>query len=269
MGYSVESRLTTYLRILQNKVNAGEDAYPLKDRAIALDFEAKAPEGLKPTTALDPRVAEPTHVSISFKGMTGNKYITDVFRWSDDVKDFIEKLVNMNILLVVYNAYYDIPLATWNTKIDPDLRNIPATIIDGKVLTWIVNRDQLKKKVLGLKKQAEVHLGVKMTQFEDVTKAYEKQLKELDKQIVKNGKACKAELIKEKAVLAIKADTTFEINPTTLIENPATLALKNKYNEPGVPVSILFLPGTKEPVRLREILFKEKLKVLLQQLPSK
>jgi thiol:disulfide interchange protein len=71
-----------------------------------------------------------------------------------------------------------------------------------------------------------------------------------------------AELIEEKAVLAIKADTTLDTYP-------ATLALKNKYNEPGVPVTILFLPGTDEPVRLREILFKKKLKELLQELPSK
>ncbi|MHC4728011.1 MAG: thioredoxin family protein, partial [Planctomycetota bacterium] len=71
-----------------------------------------------------------------------------------------------------------------------------------------------------------------------------------------------AELIEEKAVVAIKADTTLD-------KYPATLALKNKYKEPGVPVTILFLPGTDEPVRLREILFKEKLKELLQELPSK
>ena len=49
-----------------------------------------------------------------------------------------------------------------------------------------------------------------------------------------------AGLIEEKAVLAIKADTTLDTYP-------ATLALKNKYNEPGVPVTILFLPGTDEP----------------------
>jgi len=40
-----------------------------------------------------------------------------------------------------------------------------------------------------------------------------------------------AKLIEEKAVLAVKADTTAK-------DYPATLALKNKYNEPGVPVTI-------------------------------
>lgn len=70
-----------------------------------------------------------------------------------------------------------------------------------------------------------------------------------------------AELIEEKAVLAIKADTTAN-------DYPATLALKNKYNEPGVPVTILFLPGVEEPVRLHEIFFAGKLKELLQELPS-
>ncbi|MBN1806990.1 MAG: thioredoxin family protein [Sedimentisphaerales bacterium] len=71
-----------------------------------------------------------------------------------------------------------------------------------------------------------------------------------------------AKLIEEKSVLAIKADTTLDTNP-------ATSALEEKYNEPGVPVTILFLPGTDEPVRLHEIFFKKKLKELLQRLPSK
>ncbi len=71
-----------------------------------------------------------------------------------------------------------------------------------------------------------------------------------------------AELIEEKAVLAIKADTTAN-------DGPATLALKNKYNEPGVPVTILLLPGVEEPVRLHEIFFAGKLKEFLRELPSK
>lgn len=68
------------------------------------------------------------------------------------------------------------------------------------------------------------------------------------------------ELVGEKAVLAIKADTTLD-------KYPATDALKNKYEEPGVPVTILFLPGIEEPVRLHEILFAGKLKEILQELP--
>ena len=71
-----------------------------------------------------------------------------------------------------------------------------------------------------------------------------------------------AELIEEKGVLAIKADTTAK-------DYPATLALKNKYNEPGVPVTILFIPEADEPVRFHEIFFAGKLKELLQKLPSK
>jgi thiol:disulfide interchange protein DsbD len=71
-----------------------------------------------------------------------------------------------------------------------------------------------------------------------------------------------AELIEEKGVLAIKADTT-------ALDYPATLALKNKYNEPGVPVTILFIPEADEPVRFHEIFFAGKLKELLQKLPSK
>ena len=71
-----------------------------------------------------------------------------------------------------------------------------------------------------------------------------------------------AKLIEQKGVLAIKADTT-------LADYPATIALKNKYNEPGVPVSILYIPGEEQPVRLNEIFFAKKLKGLLKKLPSK
>ena len=71
-----------------------------------------------------------------------------------------------------------------------------------------------------------------------------------------------AKLIEEKNVLAIKADTTVK-------DCPATLALKNVYNEPGVPVSILLLPGKKEAVRWRGKSFADELKGLLEKLPSK
>jgi thiol:disulfide interchange protein len=69
-----------------------------------------------------------------------------------------------------------------------------------------------------------------------------------------------AELIKKKGVLTIKADTTTK-------DLPATFALKNVYNEPGVPVSMLFTPGEKEPVRWRGISFADELKSLLEKLP--
>ncbi len=69
-----------------------------------------------------------------------------------------------------------------------------------------------------------------------------------------------AELIKQKAVVAIKADTTAR-------DYPATKALKDIYNEPGVPVSMLFLPGRKEPVRWRDKTFGDELKALLEKLP--
>jgi cytochrome c biogenesis protein CcdA len=68
-----------------------------------------------------------------------------------------------------------------------------------------------------------------------------------------------AELIKEKGVLAIKADTTTS-------DLPATAALKNVYNEPGVPVSMLFVPGEKEPVRWRGISFADELKKALENI---
>jgi thiol:disulfide interchange protein len=71
-----------------------------------------------------------------------------------------------------------------------------------------------------------------------------------------------AGLIEQKNVLAIKADTT-------LADYPAAIALKNKYKEPGVPVTILHIPGEEGPVRLNKIFFTKKLKQLLEKLPSK
>jgi thiol:disulfide interchange protein len=71
-----------------------------------------------------------------------------------------------------------------------------------------------------------------------------------------------ANLIEQKDVLVIKADTTLE-------DYPAALDLKNKYKEPGVPVTILYLPGEQEPVRFNEIFFAKKLKQLLENLSSK
>jgi thiol:disulfide interchange protein len=71
-----------------------------------------------------------------------------------------------------------------------------------------------------------------------------------------------ARLIEQKNVLAIKADTTLE-------NYPASIDLKNKYNEPGVPVTILHIPDKEEPSRFNEIFFANKLKELLKTLPSK
>ena len=71
-----------------------------------------------------------------------------------------------------------------------------------------------------------------------------------------------ARLIDGKGVLAIKGDTT-------QAKEAATLDLKNIYNEPGVPVTILFLPGRTEPVRLHELFFDDELRNLLEPLPDK
>jgi len=68
-----------------------------------------------------------------------------------------------------------------------------------------------------------------------------------------------AALIEDKGVLAIKADTTVK-------DYPATLALKNLYNEPAVPVSMLFVPGRAEPLRWRGMVFGDELKTNLQEL---
>ncbi len=66
-----------------------------------------------------------------------------------------------------------------------------------------------------------------------------------------------AGLIKKKDVLAVKADTT--------ASSPATIDLKNTYNEPGVPVTILLLPDGTE-MRWRGMRFANELKKLLEKL---
>ncbi len=68
-----------------------------------------------------------------------------------------------------------------------------------------------------------------------------------------------AELIKKKNVLAVKADTTQK-------SFPATQALKDIYNEPGVPVTIVFAPGLAQPIRWHGLSFVGELKSFLQKL---
>jgi len=71
-----------------------------------------------------------------------------------------------------------------------------------------------------------------------------------------------AGLIKQKGIVAVKADTTLK-------DYPATIALKELYNEPGVPVSILIVPGKSEPRRWRGLAFGDELKTALGKLPAK
>lgn len=67
------------------------------------------------------------------------------------------------------------------------------------------------------------------------------------------------DLLKQKNVLVVKGDTTWE-------KNPATIALKEIYNEPGVPVTIVLMPGKTEPVRLHGLVIGSELKKLLEDL---
>jgi thiol:disulfide interchange protein len=82
----------------------------------------------------------------------------------------------------------------------------------------------------------------------------------LDKTVYSSAKI--ADLIKRKAVLAIKADTT-------QFDYPAAVALKEIYNEPAVPVTILLLPANNTPVKLPGNLIGKKLKEYLQKLPDR
>ncbi len=76
------------------------------------------------------------------------------------------------------------------------------------------------------------------------------------------GKEDVARLIKEKNVLAIKGDTT-------RLDQAATIALKNIYNEPGVPVSMLFVPGEEGAAVWRGLTFAAELREKLESIDSK
>lgn len=71
-----------------------------------------------------------------------------------------------------------------------------------------------------------------------------------------------AKLIDGKGVLAFKGDTTRSTQP-------ASVDLENVYNEPGVPVTILWLPKQTELVRFHGLFFGDKLKEMLEALPDK
>jgi len=68
------------------------------------------------------------------------------------------------------------------------------------------------------------------------------------------------ELIKQKGVVAFKGDTT-------LAGAAATVDLAQVYNEPGVPVSVLVLPGGRQK-KLRGFIGKDDLKEVLNSLPD-
>jgi thiol:disulfide interchange protein len=68
-----------------------------------------------------------------------------------------------------------------------------------------------------------------------------------------------AELMKQKNVLPVKGDTTLK-------DYPATIALKTVYSEPGVPVTLFYMPGSKEPIRWHSLSFGDELKAHLEKL---
>lgn len=70
-----------------------------------------------------------------------------------------------------------------------------------------------------------------------------------------------ADLIKQKNILAIKADTTEK-------DFPATIALQKVFNEPGVPVTILLVPGPNPLIKFRGLLFADELKKQLENLET-
>ncbi|HAL45622.1 MAG TPA: hypothetical protein DCP47_06890 [Phycisphaerales bacterium] len=81
--------------------------------------------------------------------------------------------------------------------------------------------------------------------------------KVLERTVYSNKKI--ADLIKSKGVLAIRGDTTD-------YDSVATKALKEVYNQPAVPVTILLLPDEPKPIVLAGNLIKNKLTTYLQEL---
>lgn len=80
----------------------------------------------------------------------------------------------------------------------------------------------------------------------------------LDKFVFKNKQV--ADLIEQKGILAVKADTTTD-------EMDATKDLENKYSEPGVPVTIIHLPDGTEK-HLAGLISKKELIEVLKELPD-
>jgi thiol:disulfide interchange protein DsbD len=68
-----------------------------------------------------------------------------------------------------------------------------------------------------------------------------------------------ADLLKDKNVLTVKGDTT----DYTL---PASVDLGNVYNEPGVPVTVIWLPGEKTPIKFRGIISKKDVTDVLERI---
>ncbi len=71
-----------------------------------------------------------------------------------------------------------------------------------------------------------------------------------------------ADLIRQKGVVAVRADTT-------LRESPAAIDLKEVYGQVGVPVTVLSTPGKSEPDNLPGVVIHGRLKKLLKALPDR
>ncbi len=75
------------------------------------------------------------------------------------------------------------------------------------------------------------------------------------------GKKELVTLLKQKNVLMIKADTTEK-------DFAASVDLKNIYNEPGVPVTVLYVPSQVESHRFRGVFFADEMTKILSELTS-
>ena len=172
---------------------------PYADRAIALDYESDISG--KSQEAKDPRVAIPILISVSIK--VGRKYHTTTFEWNDETRQFVWDLSQLNAPLVTYYSYYDILLSMWRGAMPNHINEIKATLVDCRILNWLVSKDVDDKATLGLKEQALKHLGIVMASFKETTKG------PLQKSIKKNEKLMEKSL-KEYQKLQIRYKKQFE-----------------------------------------------------------
>jgi DNA polymerase I-like protein with 3'-5' exonuclease and polymerase domains len=126
---------------------------------VALDLEAKAPEGEKASTTTDPRKAVPTLVVL------GTRDVTGVFPPTPEVWHIVRNLAQRpDVTLIVQNVLYDLVLLHERKILN--CRDIRAKVRDPMVLQFLLHEREEK----GLKEMVLKHLHHKMRTYDEVTK---------------------------------------------------------------------------------------------------
>jgi DNA polymerase I-like protein with 3'-5' exonuclease and polymerase domains len=148
--------LTQMYNMIENNVKASK----FIQRAVAIDFEtvSDVPQG-----AIDARVAKPQLLSVCTK--IKNMYKTEVYDWNEEVSEFLYKLSQLEIPLVIQNAYFDILLASWRGAFPKDLSLCKCTILDLLLNLYFLKDSPYES--IGLKEAALKYLNVKMSTYAD------------------------------------------------------------------------------------------------------